>query len=548
MILNNRMVLSFLFLSVILHIEFLLSQDRTKYPIIIAHRGGIEYYPENTIESLSYAADSGIKAVETDIRFSRDKIVVIRHDSLLSVTTNVLDFYGRDYAVSELTFEEIENLSIDRGNGFYKNIDERPHIPSLKDVLVALRHSTCDVVLDLKENSKELQDSALSIIRASGFDSSRIIFNNYSGSLPILWRKSVSQIVKAQPDPHYNSEGLLLNGEYGLSFSDSSLYKSDEFELKLNFTALDSTITSVQPIVRIVNNHNIDTVYLGLNYVAPYQIHLFLKCNNKYLSSKATLTTLNDLKFSLKHCKDSVTLFENSKCIITIKKDTNTFWAPKQRIFIAVDRYNSQFLFSTLKYVDYISQGKTVLLDFQINHFSNSYLNDNCGLINFPHFGGDYAGIPLEKYSPEYSRWLRSLGYLPRVWSISDESDFYRMLADTNVNGIYTLYPLKYQNIILSIKDNALPEDYTIFSSFPNPFNSKVTLTFLSFKKTQYLIRIYDLLGRNIACFRGDAIIGQNYISWDLNQNKYSNISSGIYFAVLHLEENVKMLKLMYLK
>src|SRR5262245_59903344 len=51
-------------------------------PLIIAHRGGARETTENTIEGFQRAGKIGADGIETDIRLTRDGVVVIYHDDI----------------------------------------------------------------------------------------------------------------------------------------------------------------------------------------------------------------------------------------------------------------------------------------------------------------------------------------------------------------------------------------------------------------------------------------------------------------------------------
>ena len=59
-----------------------------EYPLRFAHRGSRELWPENTAESFQGAIDLGYVYVETDVRMTRDGVVVVFHDGTLERTTN----------------------------------------------------------------------------------------------------------------------------------------------------------------------------------------------------------------------------------------------------------------------------------------------------------------------------------------------------------------------------------------------------------------------------------------------------------------------------
>ena len=60
-------------------------------PIVIAHRGASGYRPEHTLEGYTLAIEMGADIIEPDLVFSKDGVLVVRHDRYLSTTTDVAD-------------------------------------------------------------------------------------------------------------------------------------------------------------------------------------------------------------------------------------------------------------------------------------------------------------------------------------------------------------------------------------------------------------------------------------------------------------------------
>ena len=58
-------------------------------PLIIAHRGIPSVYPEHTLASLDLAMRSGADFVEPDLVMTKDSVLIVRHEPMLSGTTNV---------------------------------------------------------------------------------------------------------------------------------------------------------------------------------------------------------------------------------------------------------------------------------------------------------------------------------------------------------------------------------------------------------------------------------------------------------------------------
>lgn len=77
-------------------------------PLRFAHRGLVQYAPENTLEAFQAAIDAGCEGIELDIRLSKDGIPVVFHDK----TMNRLTDGTQPGAIADLTAEEITSAVI----------------------------------------------------------------------------------------------------------------------------------------------------------------------------------------------------------------------------------------------------------------------------------------------------------------------------------------------------------------------------------------------------------------------------------------------------
>jgi glycerophosphoryl diester phosphodiesterase len=76
---------------------------RLAQPVVIGHRGAPAYRPEHTAASYLLAIDLGAELIEPDVVVSRDGVLVVRHESELSLSTDVA---GRaEFAVRRTTKE-----------------------------------------------------------------------------------------------------------------------------------------------------------------------------------------------------------------------------------------------------------------------------------------------------------------------------------------------------------------------------------------------------------------------------------------------------------
>lgn len=61
----------------------------TNPPFILAHRGARAHAPENTLPAFNLALEQGADAIETDLRITRDRVIVCIHDATVDRTTDI---------------------------------------------------------------------------------------------------------------------------------------------------------------------------------------------------------------------------------------------------------------------------------------------------------------------------------------------------------------------------------------------------------------------------------------------------------------------------
>jgi glycerophosphoryl diester phosphodiesterase len=124
-------------------------------PLIIAHRGASGYLPEHTLEGYALAIDQGADVVEPDLVFTKDGVLVARHDRYISTTTDIADhpeFAGRkrndayfeksegetreDWWIEDFTLAELKTLRARQPReGRSKEFDGLYEIPTFDEIL-----------------------------------------------------------------------------------------------------------------------------------------------------------------------------------------------------------------------------------------------------------------------------------------------------------------------------------------------------------------------------------------------------------------------------
>ena len=104
-------------------------------------------------------------------------------------------------------------------------------------------------------------------------------------------------------------------------------------------------------------------------------------------------------------------------------------------------------------------------------------------------------------------------------------------------------------NSITSVEDEELiPSEFNI-RAYPNPFNPSTNIRYSIPFASNVEIKIYDILGNEVAALiNEEQPSGIFEVTWS-GENSFGNrVSSGIYFARIKADQQVKNLKLMLLK
>lgn len=110
---------------------------------VYSHRGESKYAPENTMSAYYLAYLVGSDGIETDLRKTKDDVLVLIHDKSVDRTSN---FSGN---VSEYSYNEL--LNMDFGDDNYKG----EKIVSLSEFLKNFADRNINIYIELKEKGYE---------------------------------------------------------------------------------------------------------------------------------------------------------------------------------------------------------------------------------------------------------------------------------------------------------------------------------------------------------------------------------------------------------
>lgn len=133
-----------------------------RFPIVIADRGGMGLWPENTLYAFERAAALGVDMLEMDVRSTADGALVLMQDRSVNRTT---DGTG---SVASMTLEDLQSLdaghnwSSDGGITFPFR-DQGVMVPTLEEVFVAL--PDVHMAIEINQAEPSLVSSLCVLIR-----------------------------------------------------------------------------------------------------------------------------------------------------------------------------------------------------------------------------------------------------------------------------------------------------------------------------------------------------------------------------------------------
>lgn len=189
------------------------AEDMLTSTSVTAHRGAALMAPENTLSALSYAIDSQSDYAEIDVQETKDKELVLLHDTSLKRTA------GLGKKVWEVPYAQIRQL--DAGISFNKKF-RGEIIPTLEEA-VKFCKGKLDLNIEIKYNGKNkgIVNKVVRVIEANDFINQCVI-----SSMDYQFLK---QVKEANPKIR---TGYIMSMRYG---SISRIEYADFFSVKSNY-------------------------------------------------------------------------------------------------------------------------------------------------------------------------------------------------------------------------------------------------------------------------------------------------------------------------
>lgn len=101
----------------------------------------------------------------------------------------------------------------------------------------------------------------------------------------------------------------------------------------------------------------------------------------------------------------------------------------------------------------------------------------------------------------------------------------------------------------VDVNKNQIPDQFTVYPNYPNPFNPATTLTFAAPEAGQVRVVIYDALGRQVReMVNGFMPAGTHALQWDGRSDGGEMAASGVYLARFSTNGAQKTIKMVFMK
>ncbi|MBA4252125.1 MAG: hypothetical protein C0442_10455 [Chlorobiaceae bacterium] len=179
--------------------------------------------------------------------------------------------------------------------------------------------------------------------------------------------------------------------------------------------------------------------------------------------------------------------------------------------------------------------------------FENGLINDSVKVF----FGTNVQS--LNQIRMTYDGRFKHTALLPGI-STTNKIYFYFSYVDSSNqtrrvpsgNSFYS-----FDTGTVTIKDGAdeIPTSFILNQNFPNPFNSGTIISFLASDDSFVEINIYNSIGQKVkTLFQNNAVVGLNRIYWDGKNDFGINLTSGVYFYRLKINDKTSSRKMMLLR
>lgn len=260
-------------------------------PIIVAHRGGRDEFPQNTLEAFynAYSIDENV-IMETDVNITKDGVLILLHNELLDATTNVTGLasewnytdliaervdFGYDNPTEDTVLAgEREYFTVNGERRFPTDVsypdgveprDEKIYLATtLEELLVAFPNNRISV--EIKQSGelglKAVAEAIRLIEKHDAFD--RVILASFHGEIFREFRRLQKQ--NLVPDEFMYSPGIIGIAKYFalVALGIDSMYLDGVAVLQIPMEEVAINFATKR-IVDAAHKHNIAVHYWTVN-------------------------------------------------------------------------------------------------------------------------------------------------------------------------------------------------------------------------------------------------------------------------------------------
>ena len=194
-------------------------------PLILAHQGGENEWPSNTMYAFRRAHEIGADVLDTDLHMTRDGVLVLIHDTTVDRTTNGTG------AISEMDWADLAGLdaayrfSLDgqtyplRGQGI--------SIPRLDETLDAFPQWRLQI--EVKQAPLEIAEALSKLLQAKSAED-RVLLSSFDEEMTVHLRKACPQVASSATPAEIRN--LVIASWFGLEGLISPQYSALQVPLE----------------------------------------------------------------------------------------------------------------------------------------------------------------------------------------------------------------------------------------------------------------------------------------------------------------------------
>jgi glycerophosphoryl diester phosphodiesterase len=166
-------------------------------PLVIAHRGGAQEATENTIGAFQRAVKIGADGIETDIRLTRDGVVVVYHDQYFGRVEGLAQ-PQRTRLVSDLTYSELSKgalVPVGEDTGVRR-------VPTLDELLANVKTGLLNIEIKQGERFDELIRKTIATLKQFP-ELDRVVLEPHGMATAQKLRAALGPRLKLQINPDF---------------------------------------------------------------------------------------------------------------------------------------------------------------------------------------------------------------------------------------------------------------------------------------------------------------------------------------------------------